>query len=114
MKHTIDATAKSIGRVASEAAMLLMGKKTAAYERHEIPDINLQIINAAAMKITGNKLVQKTYTRYTGYPGGQRVLSLEQLLAKKGFEEAIRKAIRGMLPGNKLRARMLKNIHITN
>ncbi len=114
MKYTIDATEKSLGRIASEAAMLLMGKQTPTYARNKIGDAKVHIVHASSMKITGLKRTQKTYTRYTGYPGGQRSLSLEQLLAKKGYAEALRKAIRGMLPANKLRAQMLKNIHIVD
>ena len=110
--YLIDATAKSLGRIASEAAMVLMGKDSASYARNKIGVIPVHIVHAAQMKITGLKRVQKTYTRYTGHPGGQRVLNLAQLLEKKGYGDALRKAIRGMLPGNKLRAQMLKNIYI--
>lgn len=111
-RYTIDATGKSLGRIASEASFVLMGKNTPAYARNKEAAITVAITNAKEMKITGMKRVQKKYTRYTGHPGGQRVESLEQTIEKKGYGEALRKAIRGMLPPNKLRARMLKNIHI--
>ena len=111
-KHTIDAAGKSLGRIASEAAFLLMGKDTAAYARNKEAATVVEIVHAREMKITGMKRVQKKYTRYTGHPGGQRVESLTQVIEKKGYGEALRKAIRGMLPPNKLRARMLKNIRI--
>ncbi len=111
-KHTIDAKGKSLGRIASEAAFVLMGKNTASYTRNKEAAVVVEILHAKEMKITGMKRVQKTYTHYTGYPGGQRSERLEQVLDKKGYGEALRKAIRGMLPSNKLRARMLKNVRI--
>jgi large subunit ribosomal protein L13 len=112
MEHTIDATAKSLGRVASEVAILLMGKHTPTYRAHTMPVDRVSVVHAAQMKITGNKNTQKTYTRYTGHPGGQRVLTLAQLAAKKGHGEVLYKAVRGMLPANKLRAKRLKNLCI--
>lgn len=109
----IDAKGKSLGRVASEAAKVLMGKDSAAYEPHMLQGDGVHITNAAQIALTEKKLKQKQYARYTGYPGGLKFESLERVIAKKGYEEAFRKAVYGMLPNNKLRARMMKQLKVT-
>ncbi|HZS42865.1 MAG TPA: 50S ribosomal protein L13 [Candidatus Paceibacterota bacterium] len=113
MEHTIDAKDKKLGRVASEAARILMGKNRADFARHRIPNQTVRIINASAVNIDTKKRQGKTYQFYSGYPGGQKTVTLERLIGKKGYSEAFRKAVRGMLPPNKLRARMLKQLIIT-
>jgi len=110
----IDAKGKSLGRVASEAAKMLMGKDTPQYEAHLVQGDGVHIVNAAQINLTEKKMKQKQYSRYTGYPGGLRFESLERVLSKKGYEEAFRKAIYGMLPNNKLRARMMKKLKVTD
>lgn len=109
---TIDATGKAIGRVASETAQILRGKDTAAFERNIAPDVKVKIINASKVNTTEKKLGEKYYKSYSGFPGGQKKQTMKQVVAKKGYAELFRKAVHGMLPGNKLRPIMMKNLTI--
>jgi len=111
-EHTIDATKKSVGRVASQAAFLLMGKNLAAYERNKIPDIRVKITNASKARFYAKKLEQGIHKRYSGYPGGLTQTVWKDVAAKKGYGELFRVAVAGMLPKNKLKARMLKHLVI--
>lgn len=111
--HTIDAQGKRIGRIATEAAQFLMGKNTIEYVRNRIPEIVVHIENASKMLIDPNKREKNKYIHYTGYPGGLRTKTMDQVILKKGYSELLRKAVYGMLPGNKLRPRMMKNLNIT-
>jgi len=111
--HTIDATGKRLGRVASEVAHLLMGKHRTDVTRNVAAPVSVTIEHASKLLIDEKKQVQKEYDRYTGYPGGRRVLSLQKLADKKGYREILRKAIYGMLPSNKLRAVRMKNLTIS-
>ncbi|OHA58628.1 MAG: 50S ribosomal protein L13 [Candidatus Vogelbacteria bacterium RIFOXYD1_FULL_44_32] len=113
MEHILDASNISLGRIASSAAVLLRGKNTPAFERYEKPTNKVKIINASKMTVTGRKMSDKIYLTHSGYPGGQKARTLTQVIAKKGVDEAIRQAIYGMLPDNKLRAIMMKNLVIT-
>lgn len=112
MTHVIDATGKSIGRVASEAAMHLMGKTAPTYARNAVTGVDVKIINASKATIDPRKGTDKVYTRYTGYPGGLRKTTLNQMIEKKGSTEPFKKAVRGMLPSNKLRPIMLKKLTV--
>lgn len=113
MKYTLDAENKRIGRVATEAAVFLMGKNLPTFQRNNIPEAQVEIKNASKLKVDETKFSTKTYSRYSGYPGGLRQPTMEQVVAKKGFSEIVREAVSGMLPKNKLRAKMLKNLTIT-
>ena len=113
MKHTIDASGKSIGRVATEAAVLLMGKHSADFARNAAAVLKVEITNASKAKISEKKMDSKTYSRYSGYPGGLKTLSLRQVAAQLGFQEVFKDAVYGMLPSNKLRPTMMKNLIIT-
>ena len=110
----IDATNRTIGRVATEAAMALMGKDKASYTPNVEPKEKVVIDNASKVKILDRKLKMKKYSSYSGYPGSLRFASLEEVIEKKGHGEALKKAIRNMLPKNKLRAIMLKNLTIND
>ncbi|MEQ1561316.1 MAG: uL13 family ribosomal protein [Nitrospira sp.] len=113
MKYTLDAENKKIGRVATEAAVYLMGKNTPDFKRNSIPNIEVEIKNASKADIDEKKLKVKTYSRYTGYPGGLRQPTMEQVIAKKGYGELFKEAVLGMLPKNKLRSKMMNNLTIT-
>lgn len=113
MKYTIDATEKKIGRIASEAAYALMGKNTLSFEKHLLSDVEVHIINASKVSVTEKKKAMKTYDQYSGYPGGLRRETMQQVIEKKGYSEIFRRAVYGMLPSNKLRARMMKHLVIT-
>ncbi|MBI2618446.1 50S ribosomal protein L13 [Candidatus Kaiserbacteria bacterium] len=112
MEHTIDAQGKSIGRVASEVAHVLMGKHAPSFEKRCVADVSVKIINSALLNISPKKILQKTYTRYSGYPGGLKTETLGRVILKKGHREVLRKAVYGMLPGNKLRSKRMKNLII--
>lgn len=112
MEYTIDAQKKSIGRVATEAAHVLMGKDNPNFKKNIVTDVVVKIINSDSLNISPKKASTKIYTHYTGYPGGLRKQTLEDIKEKKGIEEVIRKAVYGMLPGNKLRAKMMKHLII--
>ena len=118
---TIDAQDKSLGRVASAAAKALLGKHKPTFVKHQIVGEEVTILNATKIKITGNKEKDKVYLRYSGYPGGQKKESYMLLTAPtetgkawRGHKEAIRRAILGMLPKNKLQMRRIKLLTIKN
>ncbi len=113
MKYTLDAENKKVGRVASAAATLLMGKNTTEYVRNAIPDVQVEIINAAKADISLKKKEQKLKSRYTKYASGIITPTVAGVLEKKGHEELFRLATYGMLPSNKLRSRMMNNLKIS-
>ena len=113
MKYTLDAENKKIGRIATQAAVFLMGKNKADFQRNSIPDIKVEIKNASKASINETKRATKTYSRYSGYPGGLHQPTMVQVIAKHGYSELFKKAIKGMLPKNKLRSKMMNNLIIT-
>ena len=110
---TIDAQGQKVGRIATQAASHLLNKQSTSFAKNVVADVSVTVINASKLSIDPKKLVQKKYSRYTGYPGGLRQPRMEQVIDKHGHEEIIRKAVYGMLPGNKLRALRMKNLTIT-
>ncbi len=114
MEYKIDASNKSIGRVASEVAVFLMGKNTPQFQRNINPDIKVKILNASKVKITQKKKKEKRYQRYSGYPGGLKTRTMEEVINKKGYKEVFEKAVYGMLPSNRLRKGMMKNLIIND
>ena len=111
-KHTIDATGKKLGRVASEAAVFLLGKDQAQFARNKVTGSQVEIVNTSKADINEKKLLQKTYSRYTGYPGGLRQPTMRNVIEKKGFREVFLLAVYGMLPSNKLRPKIMKNLTV--
>ena len=112
MKYEINAQGESLGRVASKAASILIGKNTTEFTRNVAPKVQVTILNASKANINVKKLFSKTYKSYSGYPGGLKESKMKKVLEDKGFEEIFRKAIYGMLPINKLRPIMIKNLII--
>lgn len=112
MKYIIDATNKKLGRVASEAAVHLIGKDQASFVRNKVSGGIVEIVNASKADISEKKLLQKKYTRYSGYPGGLRSPSMKDVIGKKGYEEIFTLAVYGMIPSNKLRAKIMKNLTV--
>lgn len=110
-EHVIDALGKAIGRVASEAALILQGKKSASYLPRVAGVDRVLIKNASKVKITGNKLVNKTYYRHTGYMGHLKEESLK-LVMEKNPTEAMRRAVFNMLPKNFLRQKRMNRLKI--
>ena len=110
----IDAKGKTLGRVASEIAFSLIGKTQVSFERHIYSGLRVKVINASKIKITVKKLEEIYHTRYSGYRGGLRILKGTETVEKKGLRELIKLAVYRMLPGNKLRKEMMKNLKIEN
>lgn len=109
---TIDAQDKTLGRVASAAAKALLGKHSAAFAKNVVAAEQVTIINADKVRVSGNKERAKEYIRYSGYPGGQKIESYQQLTERRGKTEAIRRAVLRMLPKNKLQTPRIKNLKI--
>ena len=107
----IDAAGQVLGRVATIVAKNLMGKHKALYTPHLDMGDRVVVINAAEVKVTGTKLKNKIYYRHTGYPHGLRSETLGSLMIRRP-EEALRRAVEGMLPKNKLRSRRMVNLRI--
>ena len=107
----IDAENEVLGRLASKVAQLIRGKLKVNFTPHVDCGDNVVIINAEKIKLTGNKLTDKQYIRHTGYPGGQRFASPKELL-KKNPRAIIEKAVRGMLPKNKLGNKIYTNLYV--
>lgn len=108
MQYTLDAKNKKLGRLASEIAGILMGKKTAYYDPRLAGGDDVVVTNVKDIEVTGDKLVQKTYYRHTGYMGHLKAETLEQIMAKDP-SKALRYAVENMLPKNALRSkRMLR------
>lgn len=100
--HLVDAGSQNLGRVCSEIAHLLMGKNTPSFSYHQDQGDYVVVVNAKNVQVTGRKLTQKNYYHYTGFPGGLRTFSLEELL-KRDARRVIQRGVYGMLPKNKLR-----------
>lgn len=108
--YTIDATNRTLGRVASEAAHALLGKRSALFAKNIAHPITVVIENASKLHLTARRTQGKVYTRYTGYPGGLREMRMDEMIEKKGIEEVVKKTVDGMIPRNKLRAPRMKNL----
>lgn len=113
MEHTIDATNKKIGRLATEVAQLLCGKDKTSFAKNLIPKTKVLVTNASKLSITENKLKGKEHEMYSGYPGGLKFRTTEKTIEKKGYAQVVKQAVSGMLPKNKLRAKMLLNLKVT-
>lgn len=112
MTHTIDAEGKTIGRVATEAAHVLMGKHAVGFSRHLSGDATVTIKNASKLSINEKKRVAKKYKRFSGYVAGLKEEKLDALAKRRGYREIMRLAVYGMLPGNKLRPLRMKRLVI--
>lgn len=111
--YTIDAAGKKLGRVASEAAKLLIGKNLTTFVRNSHPDVSVTIVNCSKVDITDKKLKNAYHARYSLYPGGLVKEKIEKTVEKKGYGEIFKLAVKGMLPKNKLQTPMLKNLTVT-
>lgn len=107
----VDVENKVLGRAATEVARILRGKHKPIYAPSVDAGDFVIIVNADKIRLTGNKMSDKMYHRHTGYPGGLRSISADKLLASKP-EELIRKAVKGMLPKNKLGRQMYKKLKV--
>ena len=107
----VDATGLSLGRLASQVAIVLRGKHKPSYTPHVDCGDNVVIINAEKIELKGKKWQQKEYKRYTGFPGGQRIETAEEVF-KKDPKRLIERAVLGMLPKNRLGRKLFNNMKI--
>lgn len=107
----VDADSQVLGRMASEVAKMIRGKHKPGYTPHVDCGDNVIVINADKVRLTGNKWTDKQYVRHTGYPGGQRTETPNQVKAKSSTI-LVEKAVRGMLPINRLGRQLFKNLHV--
>ena len=109
--YVVDAEGKTLGRMASAVAAILRGKNKPTYTPHVDCGDYVIIINADKVAVTGKKRQEKIYKRHTGYPGGLRELTFEQLMEKHP-EEVVRHAVKGMMPNGKLGRQMFKKLKV--
>jgi len=110
--YTIDAADKRMGKVATEAATILMGKNRADFAKHEMSDVVVTITNAGKLDIPEKKKAE-IYQSFSGWPGGRKTETLEHLRMRRGIAEVMHRTIGGMLPQNKHKKRLLKQLIIT-
>ena len=109
--YVVDASGKTLGRLATQIADILRGKRKPEYTPHlDVGDFVI-VVNAEKISVTGNKLADKRYYRHSGYPGGLRSRTLQEMLDRRP-EEVIRKAVRGMLPRTRLGRKQLTKLKV--
>jgi len=107
----IDAENEILGRLASKVAFILRGKHKPDFTPHVDCGDNVIVINAEKVKLTGKKLTDKKYISHSGYPGGQKIRTIEDILNKKPIH-VVEHAVKGMLPKNRLGSAIYKNLHV--
>jgi large subunit ribosomal protein L13 len=107
----VDATNETLGRFSSKVAQILRGKHKPSFTAHVDCGDNVIVINADKIRLTGNKMAEKEYIHYTGYPGGQRFITAKNLLAKQPIA-LVEKAVKGMLPKNRLGRAVYGNLYV--
>lgn len=113
MKHTIDATNQTVGRLATKIAALLNGKNSVTFAKNKIAEVTVEVVNASKVKLSGDKMKTKVYKRYSGFPGGLTQEPAHKVATRKGYSELVINAVRGMLPKNKLQNTRMKNLVVT-
>lgn len=109
MEYKINASDKILGRLASEIAMLLRGKDSPSFDPARLSNNKVVVTNTDRIRVTGKKLSQKLYRRHSGYHGGLKEVKLRDVLARDS-RLALKYAVLGMLPKNKLRSKLIKNL----
>lgn len=107
----LDARDETLGRLSSKIASILMGKNKAQYTPHNDLGDYVVVVNAEKIKVTGNKDIQKKYYKHTGYPGGLKSSTFSEII-EKNPENVILKAVKGMLPKNKLSSSMISKLKV--
>ncbi len=107
----VDAEGQTLGRMASKVAKIIRGKNKANFTPHADCGDYVVVINAEKVRLTGSKMEDKIYVRHTGYPGGQRELTARELLARKPVA-LVEKAVKGMLPKNRLGNKLFTNLYV--
>jgi large subunit ribosomal protein L13 len=110
-EYVFDAAGQSLGRLATQVAMALRGKNEPSFQPHIVPNVRVVINNASKVELSDSQLAAE-YKRYSGYPGGLKHESRGHMIDRKGYREVFEKAVFGMLPNNRLRAVMMKNLVI--
>jgi large subunit ribosomal protein L13 len=112
-EYIIDAKGKRLGRVATEAASVLLGKNRTDFAKNTVAPVIVKVENASQLDIT-EKRKNHEFQSYSGYPGGRRVETLEHLGTRLGYKEVVRRVVSGMLPRNKLHKSRLQNLVVTD
>ncbi|MFC1757033.1 50S ribosomal protein L13 [Patescibacteria group bacterium] len=107
--YTIDVKDRILGRAATEVASLLRGKNSTDFKPNIVPLVQVKIVNVDKIKVSGNKMKQKTYSSYSGYPGGLKKTPMEKVFSKDP-RKVFQKAVKGMLPKNRLQKVFMKNL----
>ena len=108
--YTIDATDRTLGRVCSEAAHALLGKRSVHFAKNQALPVTVVIENASKLHLPTRRTQGKVYTHYTGYPGGLREIRMDVMIDKKGIADVVKKTVDGMIPRNRLRTPRMKNL----
>lgn len=108
--YTIDATDRTLGRVCSEAAHALLGKRSVHFAKNQALPVTVVIENASKLHLPTRRTQGKVYTHYTGYPGGLREMRMDVMIDKKGIADVVKKTVDGMIPRNRLRTPRMKNL----
>jgi len=111
-EYTIDAAGKRLGKVATEAAVILMGKNDPNFAKNTVAPVSVKIINSSQLDVTEKKKGE-IYQSYSGYPGGRKVEPLIHLAERRGYAEVVRRTINGMLPKNRLQKVLMHNLEVT-
>lgn len=111
--HTLDATGQILGRLACRAAILLVGKNKTSYLPNKLNRDEVIIKNISKVRLSGKKIEQKKYYHYSGYPGGLKVKKIKEIFTKNP-SQVFKQAVSKMLPKNKLRPKLLKQLKIEN
>lgn len=110
----IDASGMTLGRVATVIATNLLGKNRTVFERNVYSGVPVTVINASKIRMTPQKMEELNHKRYSGYPGGLRTTKASETVEKKGWGELVKLAVYRMLPDNRLRREMMKNLKVEN
>lgn len=111
-EYTIDAAGKRLGKVATEAAHVLLGKDQVDFAKHLATEVIVKIENASKLDIN-EKRANEEFQTYSGYPGGRKIETLGHLASRRGYSEVVRRVVGGMLPKNKLHKVRMKNLVVT-
>lgn len=111
--YIVDADNEVLGRLASKVAKIIRGKNKPDFTPHVDCGDNVVVINAEKVRFTGNKLIDKTYIRHSGYPGGQKSVNAEKVM-KKNPSKVVENAVKGMLPKTRLGNAIFKNLYVYN
>jgi len=111
-EYKIDVKGKKLGRAASEIASILLGKTSADFQKNQVADVKVEVVNSSQLDIPSKKAETKIYTSYTGYSGGLRKKTLAEVASQKGYAEVLEKAVSGMIHNTRLKKLVLKNLII--